>query len=249
MKHGILLRIYDILSGILILLIAAIPLLLLIIIKLIADGRPLFFNSKRIGKDRASITVYKFRTMVRNRQFIENYLMQIHSYGFEKIPLDAAVYTKMGRFLERFQIVELLQIINVLKGNMSIIGYRPLPLSHVLQLEEELGTEQIALRHSVLPGITGMSQIMGKTSLTNAERVEVENSYNRFIQTRSQPKIIIYNTLIIIETFLQIISKKVPLINFLKKKILHHTPLNSEIQKDSNYILLKEKSEVLLLDK
>src|SRR5688572_33262744 len=106
MNQGKLLRSSEILLCLVILCIIAIPLLVLIIVKLIADGRPLFFYSQRIGKNGVPLTVYKFRTMVQNREFITNYLKQIESFGFEKIPLDAAVYTKMGRFFERYQVVE-----------------------------------------------------------------------------------------------------------------------------------------------
>lgn len=245
MRQRIFLRGYDIILSILILVISAIPLLFLIILKISKDGRPLFFNSKRIGKSREAFKVYKFRTMVNDSRFIANYLIQIASFGFEKIPLDAEVYTKMGRFFERFQIVELLQVFNVLEGNMSIIGYRPLPISHVLQLEEELGIEKIRLRHSVLPGITGISQILGKTTLTNEERVNVENSYNLLIQTKSEGKIMFYNTIIIAETLIQIIFKKKFFINFLKKKILQEAvPITKLQDRPAKYKVLKEKTKM-----
>lgn len=219
MKYRYLLRSYDVLLSLLILIIFSIPLLILAIIKLINDGNPLFFNSKRIGKSGHLFTVYKFRTMVDDRKSIQKFLSTIDSGGFEKIPLNAVIYTKTGRFFEKFQIVEILQLFNVLKGNMSIIGYRPLPFTHVSRLETELGTKMITFRHSILPGITGISQIVGKTTLSDLERVKVENSYNRFVQSSSAGRIIAINTLIIFETFLQIVSGKNLFINYLKKQL------------------------------
>jgi lipopolysaccharide/colanic/teichoic acid biosynthesis glycosyltransferase len=211
-----LIRIFDILFCLVLLFILSVPLFLLMIVKLYFDGRPLFYNSQRIGKNAVPFTVYKLRTMVNDRGLIENYLKNINSFGFEKIPVDAIVYTRLGRFFERYQIVELMQIFNVLKGNMSLIGYRPLPRLRVSQLEEELGREKVEYRHSVLPGITGLSQIVGKTNLTNAERVDTENFYNNLLQNKSQLKVLVYNILIISETFCQIIFKRSYFMGFFR---------------------------------
>lgn len=230
MKNKPLLRLYDILLSLIILLVFFIPVLLLIIIKLIFDGFPLFYNSKRIGKNGIPFTVYKFRTMVDDKDFISNYLGKIKSYGFEQIPLTAEVYTKTGRFFEKYQIVELLQLFNVLEGNMSIIGYRPLPQSRVDQLNESVGVDKMEYRHSVLPGITGFSQIIGKTKMTNSERVEIENSYNLLIQSKPQIKVIFYNTLIIFETLVQIVIRRDIFIKLLKEKILSEIPEGKKIK-------------------
>ena len=115
--------------------------------------------------------------MVDNKPFIESYLKTIKSYGFERIPIEASVYTSMGRIFERFQIVEVPQIFNVLTGKMSLVGNRPLPISRIKELEIELGIEKIRTRHLILPGITGISQILGKSNLTNEERINIENIY------------------------------------------------------------------------
>lgn len=218
-QRRVALRAYEIVLSLIILCIVFIPLCVFIVMKLAADGTPLFYNSKRIGKDRKSFTVYKFRSMVNDRNVIDHYLKSIKSYGFEKIPLDAVVYTKMGRFFEKFQIVEFLQIFNVLEGHMSLIGYRPLPISRVLQLEEELGAEKVSLRHSVKPGITGISQIVGKASLTNTERVNLENRYNILVESKSQAKVILINTLIILETIFQIFLKRHFFMDYINKEI------------------------------
>ena len=215
-KKRTLLRTYDIILCLIIFCILVVPVSLLIVFKLAMDGFPLFYNSTRIGKNRKAFTVYKFRSMVNDRNVIDTYLSSIRSYGFEKIPLSAIVYTKIGRIFEKFQIVEVLQIFNVLEGNMSLIGYRPLPISRVMQLEEELGVKAIETRHSVKPGITGISQIVGKATLSNRDRVILENNYNLMVHNQPQLKVIYYNTLIIFETVGQIFFKR----NFFIKSII-----------------------------
>jgi hypothetical protein len=125
----------------------------------------------------------------------------------------------MGRFFEKFQIVEVLQVFNVLQGKMSLIGYRPLPLCRVLQLQEELGGERIEMRHSVRPGITGITQIVGKASLSNSERIRLENKYNMLVQTEPDLKVIFYNTLIILETISQIFLKRNFFISYILREI------------------------------
>ncbi len=241
MKHRFFIRSFDIIVSSIIIIIFSIPTIILVIFKLINDGNPLFFNSKRVGKDGNLFTVYKFRTMVDDRKFIQDFLSTIHRGGFEKIPINSEVYTKMGKFFERFQIVEILQLFNVLKGNMSIIGYRPLPLSHVIQLENELGSQMVAYRHSALPGITGISQIVGKTVLSNSERVKVENSYNKFVQSASAGKILLINSLIICETFFEIVFGKHLFLNYIKRQLhISRFPVTPHVE-SVNYYFTKEE--------
>ena len=155
--------------------------------------------------------------MIDDQKFIKEYLKDQVSNGFEKLCIDCVLYTKTGRLFERYQIVEILQLFNVLRGEMSIIGYRPLPATHVQFLTNELGEEKMTLRHSVLPGITGLSQIYGKLSLSNSERVDIENSYNAYLLTQPQFKTIYLNTLIIAETAIQIFLRKNTLMPHINK--------------------------------
>lgn len=217
----VLIKLFDISFSLLLLTTFFIPLVILILIKLIVDGRPLCFNSNRIGQNGNLFTVYKFRTMVNNRAVITTYLDSINSFGFEKIPRDAPIYTKMGCFFEKYQIVELLQLFNVLQGNMSLIGYRPLPELRFKQLEQEVGKEKLAQRHNVLPGITGLSQIVGKSKLSNSERVEIEIYYNKFLTNNGQSKILRYNILILLETLIQIVLRRDFLMIFKKEKVVN----------------------------
>ena len=151
------------------------PLLAIIgLIKFAADGSPLLYLSQRIGRGGEAFTVFKFRTMVDDPEFIQDQISRLGKVGFEAIPLDSPVYTKAGRLFERLQFVELPQLLNILKGDMSLIGYRPLPKSHVDALEQTLGRDAVLRRHTYAPGITGFAQLSDKSLLSNESRVEIE---------------------------------------------------------------------------
>jgi lipopolysaccharide/colanic/teichoic acid biosynthesis glycosyltransferase len=160
------------------------PLLITIgLVKLAVDGAPLFYLSQRIGRNGVAFTVYKFRTMVDDQVFIQEQISRLGKVGFEAIPLDSPVYTKLGRVYERFQFVELPQLFNILKGDMSLVGYRPLPKSIVDTLEEAVGSDRLTQRHTFAPGITGFAQLSGKSSLSNEARLEIEISESNFFNS------------------------------------------------------------------
>lgn len=174
MKKHLVLKFIDIILSLVIILLVLPILVLAIPMKLLADGRPLFYVSKRYGKHLMPINVYKFRSMVNDSTFIQNEIAKLDRRGFEAISLKSRIYTKAGRVFERLQIVELPQLLNVLRGEMSLVGYRPLPKKHIDELIDEFGKELVVLRHEALPGITGISQITGKNKLSNAERIGLE---------------------------------------------------------------------------
>lgn len=133
-------RLIDILLSTIGLLICGIPMLFIaLIIKLTSPG-PAIFKQKRLGKNQKIFTVYKFRTMVN------------HAYEIGGIATrsDDARITKVGSFLRRTSIDELPQMINILKGNMAIIGPRP-----ILDVEFEpyKNNERYCRRYDVLPGL------------------------------------------------------------------------------------------------
>lgn len=181
LRNAPLIRVLDILLAFLMLPFLLAITLPLCVVKLMADGFPLFYNSRRIGLDGASFTVYKFRTMVNDRGFIESELASLNQVGFEVVPTSSPVYTPLGRFFERFQIVEFPQLLNVLKGDMSLVGYRPLPKRHCAELENQLGAATMAERHRYPPGVTGITQLIGKAKLGNLDRVRWENASSRFL--------------------------------------------------------------------
>ena len=135
-----LLRLFDLIIS-LTLLIILFPLILLISITiLIFNGLPIFFLSERIGLNRKTFLIYKFRTMKNLKKNIS----------------DNKRLTKLGIFLRRTSLDELPQLFNVIIGNMSIVGPRPLPLN----IEKKIYSKQKKLlRSKIKPGITGLSQI------------------------------------------------------------------------------------------
>lgn len=162
------------------------PLLITLgILKIMADGFPLLYLSQRVGRHGVPFTVYKFRTMVDDPEFIQEQISKLGRVGFEAIPLDNPVYTKAGRIFERLQLVELPQLLNILKGDMSLIGYRPLPKSHTAALGQIVGSVPVEQRHVGVPGITGFAQLSGKAVLNNQSRLQIEIAEAQFFLANS----------------------------------------------------------------
>jgi lipopolysaccharide/colanic/teichoic acid biosynthesis glycosyltransferase len=114
-----------------------------------AHGRPVLFRQIRPGYKGKPFTIYKFRTMTNQRDKYGNLLP------------DEARLTRLGRFLRSTSLDEIPELINILKGEMSWVGPRPL----LMQYLDRYTVEQ-ARRHDVLPGITGWAQINGRNALT-----------------------------------------------------------------------------------
>src|ERR1700742_1898946 len=159
-------------SGVLLVVIS--PLLLLTALAILIDsGRPESIRQKRAGKDGESFTMLKFRTMVadaedRLAELID--LSKLDAPAF-KIPDDPRV-TRGGRFLRRTSIDELPQLINVLRGAMSLVGPRPEEES-VVALYDERQRGRLAIK----PGMTGPMQVYGRSDLTFEERLAMERDY------------------------------------------------------------------------
>jgi exopolysaccharide biosynthesis polyprenyl glycosylphosphotransferase len=150
------------------------PLLVLVSLLILVDsGRPVFFRQARAGKDGAPFRMLKFRTMVVDAEDRLSELVDLAALDEPafKIPGDPRI-TRAGRLLRRFSLDELPQFINVLKGDMSLVGPRP---------EEEavvaLYDERQRVRLAVKPGITGPMQVYGRGDLTFEERLAMERDY------------------------------------------------------------------------
>ena len=140
------------------------------------DKGPLFFKQQRYGKNGELFYILKFRSMVNNadqklrenQKLYQKYI--INNYKLE--PDEDPRITKLGAFLRRTSLDELPQLINVLKGDMSLVGPRPI-------VEEELREykEKRDLFLSVKPGITGYWQVSGRSNVGYPERVELELHY------------------------------------------------------------------------
>ncbi len=153
-------RIFDItVSGILILLLAPLWLTISILIKLSSRG-PVFYETDVIGKNGRKFKWYKFRTMFANNdaRVHEAHLEKLitANKGYKKLENDPRI-TPIGRFLRKFSIDELPQLLNVFRGNMSLVGPRP-----CLPYEYEHFKEWHKLKYKVIPGITGLAQIIAR---------------------------------------------------------------------------------------
>lgn len=182
-----------------------IPLILISIpLKIILDGFPVFYLSKRVGMNEKDFLIFKFRTMIRDKNIISNEVNKYNEGGFESIPISSRVYTTAGKVFEKLQMVEVPQLINIFLGQMSFVGYRPLPNSHINILKSELGLTLVNNRHKSIPGITGFAQLIGKANLTNAERLKIEIDEALFFNARGKwaAKIFVYFYLLLSTGFL-----------------------------------------------
>lgn len=191
------------------------------LIKLMVDGNPVFYNSVRLGKSRVPILVFKFRTMVVDRDFVTKEVKRYSDGGFEAIPLSSSVYTSIGRVYERTQLVETPQIINVIRGEMSFVGYRPLPISHYELLCQNVGEHLTNLRFAHQPGLTGIAQLFGKSNLTYMQRVQIEINEGLFYDSNGMffHKFVLY-FYSLIGTLFYLLLGKAPLVGLVYKKII-----------------------------
>lgn len=123
-------------------------------------GLPVFFRQRRPGYLGKPFLIYKFRTMTDEYDNTDNILP------------DEQRITRLGQFLRSFSLDELPELFNVLRGEMSIVGPRPL----LMQYLERYSPEQ-ARRHEVLPGITGWAQVNGRNALTWEEKFKLDVWY------------------------------------------------------------------------
>jgi lipopolysaccharide/colanic/teichoic acid biosynthesis glycosyltransferase len=162
------------------------PVLLMIAIAIRLESRgPVFYTALRAGRCFKIFRFYKFRSMVNNADKRIEALAHMNQYDgnesgpkFFKIVNDPRV-TRLGRFLRNTSLDELPQLFNVLKGDMSIVGNRPLPLYEA----ETLTTDEFMERFNAPAGITGLWQVKkrGKTDMSVEERINLDISYARNI--------------------------------------------------------------------
>ena len=205
----IMIRLFDFFVSLIIILFSTILTFPIVFIKLISDGFPLFYLSKRVGLLGNDIVVYKFRTMINDSKKIRDYIKNTNNDEiFQRIPITAEIYTRLGRWFEKIQLVEFPQLYNVLNGTMSLVGNRPLPKHVNLQLIERFGQKMVKDRMSVLPGMTGVSQIIGKFELSDQKRLEFEVKYAEFRNKSMEIYSLYLNFLILTQTFFLILTGK-----------------------------------------
>ena len=160
-------RILDfILSLLALILLMPVMIVIGIAIKIDSKG-PIFFLQERLGKSGKVFKIIKFRTMVVNAENIGDGL-KVKSENDSRI-------TKVGKFLRKTSLDELPQLINVIKGEMSLIGPRP-PVTYHPHKFEDYSKEQ-KQRFLVRPGITGLAQVRVRNSATWDERIKIDIEY------------------------------------------------------------------------
>lgn len=183
MYKNVIKRISDFILALILLIIAAIPMLIVAMCIKIEDKGPIIYKSKRVGKNCKIFNVYKFRSMKVNRQ-------ELHSNLSHE-----QMVTKVGKVIRKTSLDELPQLINILKGEMSFIGPRPWIPEYY-----DWFTDEQKRRSNVLPGISGLAQVKGRNGISIFKKIEYDLYYVEHISMWLDIKIVF-------ETIVQVFKK------------------------------------------
>lgn len=166
-------RILDFVLSLVALIVLSPVLLIVAILVRVKLGSPVVFKQQRPGKNEKIFTLYKFRTMTDKKDENGNLLP------------DSERLTKFGKFLRSTSLDELPELVNILKGDMAIVGPRPLLVEYL-----PLYNEKQKHRHDVRPGLTGLAQVSGRNSITWEEKFNDDLEYIEKISILEDIKII-----------------------------------------------------------
>ena len=179
-------RAFDLAASILALLLLSPLLAVVSLVVFLDDGAPVVFRQNRVGKGNALFKIRKFRTMRRETKNTS----QSELRGEDCL-------TRSGKFLRKLSLDELPQLLNILAGEMSFVGPRPLipEEEEIRRLRAQMGI------YAVLPGLTGWAQVNGRASVSDEEKVALDKEY---IEKRS----FWLDMKILVKTFAQVITSK-----------------------------------------
>lgn len=175
-------RILDFFFGMILFIILVIPMGIITVAVLMTEGRPVIFKQERVGQHGTLFKIFKFRTMIKNAE----------QAGPKSTASNDSRITKIGALLRKTSLDELPQVLNVIKGEMSFIGYRP-------DVPREDG-DYSAAKYGLKPGITGYAQVNGRSSLNLEQAQYWENKYVEDISFVTDMKILL-------KTFQTVLSK------------------------------------------
>jgi lipopolysaccharide/colanic/teichoic acid biosynthesis glycosyltransferase len=173
-------QVFDCIASALLIILLSPLLLLIIIIQILFNPGPVFYISKRLSKFSEPVNLIKFRSMGA-KYGKQDAAIEFREMGREDLALEYEKNRKVendprvtwfGNFLRRTSLDELPQIFNVLKGDLSLVGPRP-----ILPQEAKFSPSRTALLHSVKSGVTGLWQVSGRSNLSFEERIELELFY------------------------------------------------------------------------
>ena len=172
----VLKRAFDlIVSGLMLVVLAPVLAGIVVAIRLSSRG-PAVFRQERAGRNGRPFAFYKFRTM------------RLDAAPFGPSPKSGADprLTRIGRFLREYSLDELPQLVNILRGDMSLVGPRPLYVAQIAEWNERQRT-----RLAVKPGLTGLAQISGRGGLTREEKLELDGRYVEQASLRLDTRILL----------------------------------------------------------
>jgi O-antigen biosynthesis protein WbqP len=156
-------RLFDLAIALALLAVLALPMLLIGLFIRLGSKGPAFHVSQRIGRDNKPFSMYKFRTMTKNAPVVATHLMT-----------EAERYvTPIGSFLRNTSLDEVPQLLNIIKGEMSLVGPRPALFNQadLIAMRTEIGV------HHLVPGLTGWAQVNGRDELPIPKKVELDHYY------------------------------------------------------------------------
>lgn len=207
-------RILDFILSLTALIILSPILLIVAILVKIKLGSPIIFKQQRPGKNEKIFTLYKFRTMTDKKNENGNLLP------------DSERLTKFGKLLRSTSLDELPELVNIIKGDMAIVGPRPLLVEYLSYY-----TEEEKHRHDVRPGLTGLAQVNGRNSISWEEKFKYDVQYVKKITFLGDLKIILKTVKKTVKREDILVGKEFKVGKFIDQRIEKQNRLEEGIRK------------------